>query len=272
MASELAGVVKYPKLLGFGSWGVPGTTASQRALQPLSFFLSPPSSTTVTLIEFAPSPVAYIHLHYRPLLRAMASKTASADIASRVSKLSLKTSPASAGARSSKVEKTKKAPAVADSWEDEDVSSPSEGSSDKEDHASGHSASDDERDQDRTTSRSSGQAGTAAPPPTPMSPTYGSKHPFPPATSSGDSFDSPYAVDVNRDSALEKKRPEKTDAVARRMIASALGVKVPRMTDEQKKYDQAMREKERRRREEEKALQKKREEEALKAKQAVWED
>ncbi len=40
----------------------------------------------------------------------------------------------------------------------------------------------------------------------------------------------------------EKKRPG-ADAVARRMIASALGVKVPRMTEEQKKYDQAIREK-----------------------------
>jgi hypothetical protein len=199
----------------------------------------------------------------------MASKTASADIASRVSKLSLETSSTAASARSPKPQKTKKAPAVADSWEDEDVSSESEAGSDKD----GDSASDDERGQVRKASRSTGQAGTAAPPPTPMSPTYGSKHPFPPPGASGDSsFDPPYGTDVGGAGVPEKKRPEKTDAVARRMIASALGVKVPRMTEEQKKYDQAMREKERRRREEEKALQKKKEEEALKAKQAIWED
>ncbi|KAK0643514.1 hypothetical protein B0T16DRAFT_459651 [Cercophora newfieldiana] len=199
----------------------------------------------------------------------MASKTASTDIASQVSKLSLETTSASAGARSPKTQKTKKAPAVADSWEDEDVSSSSEAGSDKEE---GDFASDDERDQARKPSRSPGQAGTAAPPPTPMSPTYGSKHPFPASSSGGDSFDLPYGTDVGGAGVPEKKRPEKTDAVARRMIASALGVKVPRMTEEQKKYDQAMREKERRRREEERALQKKKEEEALKAKQAVWED
>ncbi|KAK0619849.1 hypothetical protein B0T14DRAFT_566658 [Immersiella caudata] len=199
----------------------------------------------------------------------MTSKAASADIASRVSKLSLETPSGSAGARSSKTQKTKKAPAVADSWEDEDVSSGSKAGSDKD----GDSASDDEQDQDRKATRSTGQAGTAAPPPTPMSPTYGSKHPFPPSAASGDaSFDSPYGADVGGAGVPEKKRPEKTDAVARRMIASALGVKVPRMTEEQKKYDQAMREKERRRREEDKALQKKKEDEALKAKQAIWED
>jgi hypothetical protein len=56
------------------------------------------------------------------------------------------------------------------------------------------------------------------------------------------------------------------------MIASALGVKVPKLTDEQRAYDRAMREKERKRREEEKVAERRREEEVAKARQAVWDD
>lgn len=71
---------------------------------------------------------------------------------------------------------------------------------------------------------------------------------------------------------VDRKRPEKTDAVARRMIASALGVKAPKLTDEQKAYDRALREKERKKRELEKEEEKKRQAEAEKAKIAIWED
>ncbi|EQB55173.1 hypothetical protein CGLO_04926 [Colletotrichum gloeosporioides Cg-14] len=63
-----------------------------------------------------------------------------------------------------------------------------------------------------------------------------------------------------------------TDAVARRMIASALGVKVPKQTEEQKAYDRAVREQERKRREEEKAAERKKQEEMERAKAAIWED
>ena len=203
----------------------------------------------------------------------MASKSSSADISSSVSKLTLETSSARKNAPPSKSHKAKKAPAVADSWEDEDVSSSSDGGDDNQDGASG---SDDEQNHDRKPSRSGGgQTGTAAPPPTPMSPTYGSKHPFSQPTVNSGPLDQPPYTDASggtSTAASALKRPEKTDAVARRMIASALGVKVPKMTEEQKKYDQAMRDKERRRREEERELQRKKEEEAAKAKQAVWED
>ena len=47
-------------------------------------------------------------------------------------------------------------------------------------------------------------------------------------------------------------RPEKTDAVAKRMIAGALGVKAPKKTEEQKAYDKAIKEKEIKRRNQEK--------------------
>lgn len=56
------------------------------------------------------------------------------------------------------------------------------------------------------------------------------------------------------------------------MIAGALGLKAPKMTDEQRAYQKAIREKERKRREEQKAAEKKREEDAAKAKAAMWDD
>ncbi|KAF3767668.1 hypothetical protein M406DRAFT_321653, partial [Cryphonectria parasitica EP155] len=65
-------------------------------------------------------------------------------------------------------------------------------------------------------------------------------------------------------------RPEKTDAVARRMIAGALGLKAPKMTEEQRAYQKAIQEKERKRRDEQKAAEKRKEEEAAKAKAAMW--
>ncbi len=198
----------------------------------------------------------------------MASGSSSTDIASRVSRLSLETS----SLKSKPQPKAKKATAVADSWEDEDISSDSDGDSEgpSSEDQSGGKRLDEEK------LRNGGQAGTAAPPPTPMSPTYGSQRPFSPTAVSGPAFGLPYdtGADINsrRPLSQDLKRPEKTDAVARRMIASALGVKVPKRTEEEKAYDKAIREKERRRREEEKEHEKRREEEAAKAKQAAWED
>ena len=195
----------------------------------------------------------------------MASSKPSVDISSGVSKLSLKTStPALKGTKS---QKTKNAAPVAESWEDEDISSASEAGDDLSDHEPYRGRG--------TPGSGSSQTGTAAPPPTPMSPTYGARMPFPPAAVNATGFDSPsFGTDAGNSSmaSAATKRPEKTDAVARRMIASALGVKVPKQTEEQKAYDRAMREKERRRREEERERERKREEEAARAKQAVWDD
>jgi hypothetical protein len=56
------------------------------------------------------------------------------------------------------------------------------------------------------------------------------------------------------------------------MIASALGVRAPKQSEEQKAYDKAMREKERKRRDEEREKERLKQEEADKAKQAVWDD
>ncbi|KAH8889704.1 hypothetical protein GQ53DRAFT_747926 [Thozetella sp. PMI_491] len=168
-----------------------------------------------------------------------------ADLSSGVSKLSLKNDRGNAP-------KPKKPPVVADSWEDEDVSSGSEA----------------EEPAARAESKEAIKPGTAAPPPTPITANYTSR-PFSPE---GASVPESAMYSGHDGPPVEKARPEKTDAVARRMIASALGVKVPKLTEEQRAYDKAMREKERKRREEEKVREKQREEEAAKARTAVWDD
>jgi hypothetical protein len=105
----------------------------------------------------------------------------------------------------------------------------------------------------------------SAPPPTPISPT----------SRSGETFISPYGfgVDGASDARSERNiRPDKTDAVAKRMIAGALGVKAPKKTEEQRAYDRALREKEMKRRNQEKEAAAKAKEEAERAKVAVWAD
>ncbi|KAJ0118155.1 hypothetical protein J7T55_014608 [Diaporthe amygdali] len=167
------------------------------------------------------------------------------EVTSSVSKLSLDTN----NAKKSAKPKPKKEP-VADSWEDEDVSSDTETETEKDDNP---------------TPSEGDPHGTSAPPPTPVTPSYGQ--------GTFSSSDSPGGYHISTGSSgPPAARPEKTDAVARRMIAGALGMRAPKLTEEQKNYDKAVREKERKRREEEKAAQKRREEEATKAKAAMWDD
>ena len=68
------------------------------------------------------------------------------------------------------------------------------------------------------------------------------------------------------------RRPEKTDAVARRMIAAGLGLKAPKQTDEQRAYQKSIREQERKKREQERSQAQKRKEDDVKAKAAMWDD
>ena len=67
-------------------------------------------------------------------------------------------------------------------------------------------------------------------------------------------------------------RPEKTDAVAKRMIAGALGVRAPKKTEEQRAYDRAVKEKEIKRRNREREDEVRAKEEAETARVKVWED
>jgi hypothetical protein len=184
------------------------------------------------------------------------------DIASGINKLSLRTT-ALDTKPAPRTKPQKKSSPVADSWEDE------------ADDDNGSAS-----DADETPVASTSHAGTFAPPPTPMSPLASNKRPFSPSALNGPSAFGIPSFDGASDSSPQQspgatgptKRPEKTDAVARRMIASALGMKAPKATDEQRAYDRAVREKERKRREEEKERERKREEEAAKARQAIWDD
>lgn len=121
------------------------------------------------------------------------------------------------------------------------------------------------------------------PPPTPISPPQGNFFPPPPSNSIADRFASGgFSAAGERASSSglgrsgsgrdTERRQEKTDAVAKRLIAGALGIKAPKKTDEQRAYDRAIREKEMRRRNEEVEKKKREEEEREKLKAAVWED
>ncbi|KAK3338362.1 hypothetical protein B0H65DRAFT_320296 [Neurospora tetraspora] len=162
--------------------------------------------------------------------------------------------------------KANKSEPVADSWEDEDVSSESEP------EAKTEKKSERERDFDaepESWEDDNNSDEERAPSP----PSSRSRNPEPSATTSIPPYlDYSGPGSASNAASSEYKRPEKTDAVARRMIAGALGLKAPKLTEEQKAYDRALREKERKRKEEERERKKKAEEEALKAKQAIWED
>lgn len=67
-------------------------------------------------------------------------------------------------------------------------------------------------------------------------------------------------------------RPEKSMAVADRMIAAGLGLRTPVRTDEQKKYDQAMLDREKKARSEKREAKRREEQEREDAKKAMWGD
>lgn len=178
----------------------------------------------------------------------MSSKSAASDkdISSGVSKLSLHTAHTN---KSAKVKKEE----VADSWEDEDVDSDTETETETE---------------WRGAKPSEGHPqGTSAPPPTPITPSHYNQDEYDQAPAMGSAYRA-----ASLDTTNQSNRPEKTDAVARRMIAGALGLKAPKLTDEQKAYQAAIKDKERKRREDLKAAEKAREEAAAKARAAMWED
>ena len=67
-----------------------------------------------------------------------------------------------------------------------------------------------------------------------------------------------------------EKRPEKSTATANRIIAGALGQKVPKMTEEGRAYERAVREKEKKRIVREKEERVRVEREVEEAKRSVW--
>ena len=75
-----------------------------------------------------------------------------------------------------------------------------------------------------------------------------------------------------RTTADPDKRPEKTTSTAARLIAAGLGQRAPRRTEEERKYDQAMKVQEKKKRDAAKAEEQKKKDELEKAKKSIWED
>ncbi|EMD69558.1 hypothetical protein GGP41_001291 [Bipolaris sorokiniana] len=176
--------------------------------------------------------------------------------------------------------KKPKSKPVADSWDDDGALSSSDtetetSSSTKKGKASqdqqqdgGKSSPQDALKPLSTTSSHEADVPPNPPPPTPASPT---QFEYPHGDNVGYDIGAEGPRSRNSPASLDK-RPEKTTAVAGRMIAGALGVRAPRRTEEEREYDRVMREKERKRRVEEKEREK-REAEAREArKKAVWDD
>lgn len=155
---------------------------------------------------------------------------------SKLERLSLKTSNASA----SKEE-------VAESWEDDAVSD---------------SSPEDEHQPEQKTRRDVARATESpqrslpnAPPSTPVAPRTNTPE---------------WNTHGRSDFREERRRPEKSTAVAGRLIAGALGVKAPKKTEEQRAYERSVKEQEIRRRNREKEQQEKERLEEEKAKASVW--
>ncbi|RDA91025.1 hypothetical protein CP533_2548 [Ophiocordyceps camponoti-saundersi (nom. inval.)] len=106
------------------------------------------------------------------------------------------------------------------------------------------------------------------------------QQPAPTATKTSKSPSSPPVSSPNvhtgptfdRSPDVDARRPEKTDAVARRMITAGLGLRMPKPTAEQIAYQKSIREQARKRRDEQKAEEQRLQEEAEKAKAAIWND
>jgi len=166
--------------------------------------------------------------------------------------------------RSLSISKKKKKEEPIDSWEDEEELTPTALTNEADDSLSSLS---------RT-------------PPAPPAPTPADATPI--ATTDPSSFSSFYSYDPSTHSRAgptslsispntdgdgddaesgSGTRQAKTDAVARRMIASALGVRT-RSTKEQKEYEASLKKKA----QEEKNDRRKAEEEKKKAKKAIWDD
>lgn len=139
-------------------------------------------------------------------------------------------------------QRTKAKEQVADSWEDEDE--------------------DDEDDVSETEQPTAPKAATPAETASvahPSTPFFG-----PPDVWSG--------REDSRSATRDERRPEKTDAVARRLIVAGLGLKAPPQTDEQRAYQKSVREQEKKRRDEGRSEQQQKADASERAKASVWED
>jgi len=160
---------------------------------------------------------------------------------------------------------------VAESWEDED-----------DDFSSSSPQTEDDLENPNSSLSPSLQptksenSALHPPPPTPVMPNDGDSYvDWSPATVLGGGRPKPYSPPAapstpRSDSDQERRRPEKTTAAAGRMIAASLGLKAPQKTEEQKLYDQAVREREIKRRNREKEERQRERDADERAKAAMW--
>ncbi|EGD98243.1 hypothetical protein TESG_05623 [Trichophyton tonsurans CBS 112818] len=148
---------------------------------------------------------------------------------------------------------------IAESWEDENLSSSENEASDAETTLTAPSAepSTHQHQQHQHNHHQVSRSGIRAPPPTPNVSRQSSCRS---TTSSASCTSSGYS-----------KRPEKQIAVATRMIGNALGQRVAR-SDSQKEYDRTVIANEKKRREKEKLAEEQKREEEEKAKAAIWDE
>lgn len=121
-----------------------------------------------------------------------------------------------------------------------------------------------------------------APPPTPSSPSFSSGktsqewpyQTFPPYGMESTSMASNGSSDksTSRVSGGDDRRPDKSTAVASRLIAAGIGQRAPKRTKEQREYDQAMKVQEKKKRDQAKVEEEQRKKDVERAKQAVWDD
>ncbi|KAF1838078.1 hypothetical protein BDW02DRAFT_565347 [Decorospora gaudefroyi] len=161
---------------------------------------------------------------------------------------------------------------VAESWDEESGS----GSDTETDETSTKSAQEPRTALHPLSTTISRENPPGPPPPTPASPTqfeypdtvpYQSFH----SSSSSSSSNNEARRGSGAGGGLDK-RPEKTTAVAGRLIAGALGVRAPKRSEEEREFDRVMREKERRRRAEDKERERREAEERERRMKAVWDD
>jgi hypothetical protein len=111
------------------------------------------------------------------------------------------------------------------------------------------------------------------PPPTPISPTGGHTYDWSTAEALGGGRPQPRSnsgTSTPRSDGGDGKRPEKTTAAASRMIAAGLGVRAPKKTEEQRKYERAVKEQEIKRKMRERENLERERVEDERAKAAVW--
>ncbi|KAF2211425.1 hypothetical protein CERZMDRAFT_43191 [Cercospora zeae-maydis SCOH1-5] len=127
-------------------------------------------------------------------------------------------------------------------------------------------------DDDEPTTRPATANLPGPPPTTPSSPTDAKQREFHYQSFGPLSMESPPQSSSPRGSEATERRPEKTTAVASRLIAAGLGQRAPMRTPEQREYDQAMKVQEKKKRDQAKAEEERKLRETEAAKKAIWDD